>query len=187
MLDSFEATLGERIHYYRKRKGLTQKQLAELCQISEPAIRNYELDNRIPGYDTLNTIAWALDVNYHTLADPDLSSLVGAMHVLFRMEYAHGLKPRELDGRAVLAIDQPNRITGEDLVQKMMNKWLEARKKYDSGEWTEEQYEDWLIKYPSVLPYGPVEEGDLEEDRAIIQPEKKKHPRKKKKDPTTDK
>ena len=53
MLDSFEATLGERIRYYRKRKGMTQKQLADLCQITEPAIRNYELDNRIPGYDTL--------------------------------------------------------------------------------------------------------------------------------------
>ena len=26
MLDSFEATLGERIRYYRKRKGMTQKQ-----------------------------------------------------------------------------------------------------------------------------------------------------------------
>ena len=186
MLDSFEASLGERIRYYRKRKGITQKQLAELCGITEPAIRNYELDNRIPGYETLNAIAWALDVNYYTLAEPDLSSLPGAMHVLFRMEYAHGLKPIELDGRAVIAINKPKRASDESFVQLMMNRWLEARKKFDSGEWTEKQYEDWLIRYPNVLPYGPVEEGDQDEDRVVIQPAKKKHPRKKPKKPVAD-
>ncbi len=187
MLDAYEASLGERIHYYRKRKDMTQKQLAELCQISEPAIRNYELDNRIPGYDTLNTIAWALDVSYHTLAEPDLATPGGAAHALFRLEYVYGISPMELDGKAVLSIHEPIHTVGAPIMQQILNLWLEARKKYESGEWTEEQYEDWLIHYPRVLPYGPVEEGDLDEDRVIVQPAKKKHSRKKKKKSTMDK
>ena len=186
MLDSFEATLGERIRYYRKRKGMTQKQLADLCQITEPDIRNYELDNRIPGYDTLNTIASALDVNYFTLAEPDLSSLPGAMHVLFRMEYAHGLKPIELDGKTVLTIDKQNQNTKDDLFQQMMNNWLDARKRFGSGEWTEKQYEDWLIQYPTVLPHDPVEESNKVDNRDVTRSTKKKHPRKKSKRSLTD-
>ena len=186
MLDSFEATLGERIRYYRMRKGMTQKQLAELCGITEPAIRNYELDNRIPNYDTLNTIANALNVNYFTLAEPDLSSLPGAMHVLFRMEYAHGLRPKEIDGKAVLMIDKPDQANGEDLLQQMLNKWLEARKRFDSGEWTEKQYEDWLIQYPSVLPHDPVEESNKVENQDVTRSTKRKHPRKKSKRTLTD-
>lgn len=180
MLDSFEVTLGERIRYYRKRKGMTQKELAERCGITEPAIRNYELDNRIPGYEMLNTIAWALDVNYHTLAEPELSAISGAIHTLFRLEYAYGLHPTEIDGRAVLAIDKNALPTGEQLFQKMMNVWLDAKKKYESGEWTEDQYEDWMVRYPSVIEYGPAEEGDADQDKILASPSKKKHPRKRK-------
>ena len=91
MFDAFESTVGERIRYYRKRAGMTQKQLAEACGITEPAIRNYELDNRIPSYDTLDDIADALHVNYYTLADPNLGALAGVMHCFFRIEYVHGL------------------------------------------------------------------------------------------------
>ena len=47
MFDSYESSVGERIRYYRKRAQLTQKQLAEACGITEPAIRNYELGNPI--------------------------------------------------------------------------------------------------------------------------------------------
>ena len=64
MFDSYESSVGERIRYYRKRAQMTQKQLAEACGITEPAIRNYELGNRIPGYDTLDDIAAALQINY---------------------------------------------------------------------------------------------------------------------------
>ena len=47
-----DATMGERIRYYRQVAGLTQKALAEKCGITESAIRNYELGNRMPDWET---------------------------------------------------------------------------------------------------------------------------------------
>ena len=150
MFDSCESSVGERIRYYRKRAQMTQKQLAESCGITEPAIRNYELGNRIPSYDTLDDIAAALQINYYTLADPNLSALAGVMHVFFRMEYAHGLKPVEIHGKAALIID-PAYYNGENTyLQQMLNAWLTARTKLDGGEWSAEQYENWETRYPFV-------------------------------------
>ena len=54
---SIDATLGEHIRFYRQQAGLTQKELAGLCEVSESAIRNYELGNRVPDFLTLHTIA----------------------------------------------------------------------------------------------------------------------------------
>ena len=120
---------------------MTQKQLAEACGITEPAIRNYELGNRIPGYDTLEGIAAALQINYYTLADLDLATLVGVMYSFFRLEYSHGLKPIEIDGKSALIIDPAFHNTENTYLQQMLNTWLTARLKLDSGEWTADQYE----------------------------------------------
>ena len=151
MFDSYESTIGERIRYYRKRAGLTQKAVAEACGITEPAIRNYELDNRIPSYETLEDIASALNVSYYALAEPILGAYAGVMHCLFRLEYVHGLKPTLIDGKPALIFDPTNNKTGDAIIQQMMEKWLEARAKLDAGEWTMDQYEDWESQYPVVL------------------------------------
>ena len=141
MFDSYESSVGERIRYYRKRAQMTQKQLAEACGITEPAIRNYELGNRIPGYDTLDDIAAALQINYYSLSDTDLAALAGVIHTFFRMEYAHGLRPIEIDGKAALIIDPAFYGNENTYLQQMLDTWLTARLKLDSGEWTADQYE----------------------------------------------
>lgn len=148
MFDSYESSIGERIRYYRKRSNMTQKALAEACGITEPAIRNYELGNRIPSFDTLDDISNALHINYYALAEPNLATYAGVMQCFFRLEYAHGLKPVELDGQAALIIDPKQYGTGNPLLQKLLNTWLDARKKYESGEWSEEMYEDWECTHP---------------------------------------
>jgi len=58
-------TVGENIRRIRKEKGLTQKQLGELCNppISESNIRKYELGNQNPKIETVDRIASALGVN----------------------------------------------------------------------------------------------------------------------------
>lgn len=55
-------TVGENIRKLRKEKGLTQKQLGELCGINEVQIRRYELggENSNPKIETLHKIAKAL-------------------------------------------------------------------------------------------------------------------------------
>lgn len=162
---------------------MTQRQLAEACGITEPAIRNYELDNRIPSYETLDDIADALHVNYYTLADPNLAALAGVMHCFFRIEYVHGLRPVELDGKTALILDPSYNHIDTSVLQPFLNRWLEARKKLDSGEWTLEQYEDWQITFPTAVPAEKSETTKTPKCSSdeMIKPVKHKRPRKPKK------
>lgn len=183
MFDAFESTVGERIRYYRKRVGMTQKQLAEACGLTEPAIRNYELDNRIPSYEILENIANALHANYFALADPDLGALAGVMHCFFRIEYVHGLRPIEIAGNTALILDPSYNHVDTSFLHPFLNQWLEARKKLDSGEWTLEQYEDWQVTFPIAASTETQGTSDSVEDLSgkLIKPQKHKRPRKLKK------
>ena len=53
---------GGLIRAARKAKNLTQKQLGELSGIAEPTIRRYELGKLNPKYETLQSIATALEI-----------------------------------------------------------------------------------------------------------------------------
>lgn len=56
-------TMGEKIRELRKERGLTQKELGELCGgISDSNIRKYETDKQNPKLSTLKKIANALQV-----------------------------------------------------------------------------------------------------------------------------
>lgn len=63
-------TIARNIRYYRKKKKLTQAQLAELTSVSLMSIRRYETigtENREPNLSSLNDIAKALDVHVSDL------------------------------------------------------------------------------------------------------------------------
>ena len=53
----------------RKEKGLTQKQLGDLCGIADSNIRKYENGKQFPKMETLQKIADALGVNLGDLID----------------------------------------------------------------------------------------------------------------------
>lgn len=61
--------IGESIKYWRTRKGLTQKQLAEAADISEISIRKYEAGERIPKITSQVKIAAALGIPVSQLND----------------------------------------------------------------------------------------------------------------------
>ncbi|MDE6591386.1 MAG: helix-turn-helix domain-containing protein [Oscillospiraceae bacterium] len=54
-------TTGERIRTVRKKKGLTQKQLADRCGMADSAIRKYESGRINPKLETIHRIATALN------------------------------------------------------------------------------------------------------------------------------
>lgn len=62
-------TLGEKIKSARLDKGLTQKQLGELCGMADSAIRRYELGGANPKIETLRRIADALEVPLSEFSD----------------------------------------------------------------------------------------------------------------------
>lgn len=55
-------TVGQNIRSIRNERGLTQKQLGELCGIKEANIRKYELGKANPKIETIEKIAKALGV-----------------------------------------------------------------------------------------------------------------------------
>lgn len=60
-------SIGENIKKLRKNKGLSQKQLAEILNLSEITIRRYEKSSNIPTIETLDKIAIALDMPLNEL------------------------------------------------------------------------------------------------------------------------
>ncbi len=90
---SLNYNIGDRIRYFREKAGLTQKQLGELTGKSESAIRNYELDNRTPDWETLTRLANALKVSYYALDASSIDRTFKVAHMLFEMESLYGLTP----------------------------------------------------------------------------------------------
>lgn len=64
-------TIGEKIRCIRKRKGLTQKGLAEKSGIAEITIRQYEADKYKPKPDAIMKLCFALDCKTTDLIDDD--------------------------------------------------------------------------------------------------------------------
>ena len=154
MSENLTSTTGTLIRQYRIIAELTQKQLAEKCDISESAIRNYELGNRYPDKDTLMKIADGLGVNYYTLADPNFYDPAGALHVLFDLERYYGLCPEMKNGKVILSFGErpewavPTEPKNTDMLRIMMEKWIQVRDELKEGTITDNDYFMWESWYP---------------------------------------
>ena len=65
---------------------ITQKELADKCELNESTIRNYKLDNQYPDEATLLYIANNLNVSFFALYEPVVANIFSALHVLFDIE-----------------------------------------------------------------------------------------------------
>ena len=160
---SINSTLGERIRFYRQQAGLTQKELAALCEVSESAIRNYELGNRVPDFLTLHIIAEKLRVNYAAISGEKISDMEGALQALYKLEEIYGLYPTEVGGhihfvfRDSVAMDdfKPDietitRSPGALLQYRTLG-FMKACAQHDAGEMTDDEYALWKSKFPAFL------------------------------------
>lgn len=130
---------GELIRKYRKMRGLTQSELAEKCGLTDSAIRNYELGNRTPGENQVKEIASALHVAPESLFDVPAATAREALELIFRIDEEFGLKPKEIGGEVVLAIDPSSK--------KAFKAWLAQIDSEKSGEITAEQLAEWKAKF----------------------------------------
>lgn len=158
-----DVTLGEKIRFYRQQAGLTQKGLADLCEVSESAIRNYELGNRVPDFLTLKNISEQLRVSYYAIADVNLTELDGAVQALFKLEELYGLYPTEIGGHIHFAFRDS--VALEDfqknpdialagigiMLQQRVRSFLKACAQHDAGKLTDEEYALWKSKFPAFL------------------------------------
>ena len=136
---------GELIRKYRKMRGLTQSELAKKCGLTDSAIRNYELGNRTPGEDQVKGIASALHVAPESLFSVPAATVREALELIFWIDEEFGLKPKEIGGELVLAID-PSSKKAPKLAQAL-KAWLAQIDSEKSGEITSEQLAEWKAKF----------------------------------------
>lgn len=80
--------IGERLRFFREKKGVTVNKLANLAGISQSAVREIELSTRNPTIETLELLCNALDIPLKDFFDDGLvdsfrdDELLGAVYKL---------------------------------------------------------------------------------------------------------
>jgi transcriptional regulator with XRE-family HTH domain len=143
--------IGERIHFLRNLRGMTQKYLGQAAGFPEKTadvrMAQYESGTRTPKTELTKTLANVLDVSPHALDVPDIDSNIGLMHTLFTLEDLRGLRVTGVDGEVCIKLDKSNGKTYHEMSQ-MLFAWLEQSKKLEAGEITKEEYDQWRYRYP---------------------------------------
>ena len=123
MGEKFTSRVGFLIRNFRIAAEMTQKELADKCGLNESTIRNYELGNRYPDEATLLNIANNLGVSFYALSDPDVANIFSALHMLFDIEWAYGLRPTIKDGKVPVPAHRKTLIT--------LRRWLSIGHAYE--------------------------------------------------------
>ena len=143
--------IGERIHFFRLLRGMTQKYLGMSLGFPEKSadvrLAQYETGSRTPKADLTATLAEVLDVSPHALSVPDIDSYVGLMHTLFTLEDNYGLKVSDLDGEICLKVDVRKNKDAAQL-HEMLWTWREQAAKLEAAEISQEEYDRWRYHYP---------------------------------------
>ena len=149
--------IGERIHFIRTLRGMTQKYLGMMVGFSEKTadvrMAQYETGARTPKADLTAELARVLDVSPRALDVPDIDSYDGLMHTLFALEDLYGLKAGEIDGELCLRLDKSKGTTYLQMFD-MLRAWKEEAEKLERGEISKEEYDRWRYKYPELDQSG---------------------------------
>lgn len=143
--------IGERIHFFRILRGMTQKYLGTIVGFPERSadvrLAQYETGTRKPKAELTAALAQALDVSPHALDVPDIDSYIGLMHTLFTLEDLYGLTVSESDGEICLKVDTSKGKDAHEL-RKLLYAWKEQADKLSSGKISKDEYDNWRYHYP---------------------------------------
>ena len=143
--------IGERIHFFRLLRGMTQKYLGTIVGFPERSadvrLAQYETGTRKPKAELTAALAHALDVSPHALDVPDIDSYIGLMHTLFTLEDLYGLTVSEADDAICLKVDTSKGKEAHELL-KLLYIWKEQADKLSSGKISKDEYDNWRYHYP---------------------------------------
>ena len=143
--------IGERIHFFRLLRGMTQKYLGTIVGFPERSadvrLAQYETGTRKPKAELTTALAQALDVSPHALDVPDIDSYLGLMHTLFTLEDRYGLTVDTGENGVSLRVD-PRKGKDAAELSEMLTAWAEQAEKYRNGEINREDYDKWRYNYP---------------------------------------
>ena len=149
--------IGERIHFFRILRGMTQKYLGMALGFPEKSadvrLAQYENGSRTPKADVTAALAEVLDVSTKALDVPDIDSFTGLMHTLFTLEDRYGLEVCECDDEVHLRVRiQKGRDAAE--LHRMLSAWGAVAARLKAGEITQEEYDRWRYRYPELDTSG---------------------------------
>ena len=75
-MTTYQANFIQKMRFFRKRAGITQSKLAEICNVSNGTIGNIESGITKPSFDLIIKIAEAVNVPPSKLFDTDLREFV---------------------------------------------------------------------------------------------------------------
>lgn len=146
-------SIGERIRFFRRRKGLTQAELGEAMGFTGTSanvrVAQYEWNRREPRKDVIEQLAALFGVAPEAIQNPDIDTKVGLMHTLFQLEDLYGLTVTVLDGYICLKqdINHPkyNKEVADDL-----RAWYVTKNKLTTGSISKDEYDEWRYNYPKT-------------------------------------
>ena len=145
--------IGERIHFFRRMRGMTQKYLGMLLGFPERSadvrMAQYETGSRTPKADLTRALADAFGISPNALTIPDIDTDIGLMHTFFALEDLRGLTVGKLDGEICLRLDKSKGTTYLSMFE-MLSTWAEQAEKLKTGEITKEDYDRWRYTYPEM-------------------------------------
>jgi transcriptional regulator with XRE-family HTH domain len=145
--------MGSRIRFFRKRKGLTQKQFGELLGFndssSETRLYQYEIGEREPREDLLNQMAQILGVSPKALKIPDIDNFNGLIHTLFALEDMYGFEIENIMGEPYLHLVKSDRQSYPLILSKLQS-WEREASRFRQGEITKDDYDLWRYLYPKL-------------------------------------
>ena len=118
-------------------------------------------------------------VSFYALSDPDVANTFSALHVLFDIEWAYGLRPTIKDGEVCFKFEErlpsagPRPQKDLDNFKKMVEYWARLRDNLEDGEITETEYYLKEIKFP-MNPIAPDKEYSVslnldDDDQLLVQ------------------
>lgn len=144
-------TLGDRIRFFRRKIGMTQRELGMAMGFSpltaEVRVSQYENGSRRPKPGALATLASVFGVAPAAMEIPDIEDSAKLMQTLFAMEDRYALKPIRIYGETFLCIDTLDALH-VDQMKGMLNEWQQQLARMERNEITQEEYDFWRYNYP---------------------------------------
>lgn len=135
--------IGERIRAIRKTKGLTQKELGELIDVSSDQIQKYENGAHKPRLVVMKKLSGALNVNSLAIADPTPGDCLNSLFTLFELEKRHNMQMEKVGNNISFTFN-------DDDFNKYINIWCDKKAEVQAAfelASTDEQKEQIINEY----------------------------------------
>ncbi len=147
--------IGQRIKFFRKKQGMTQKQLGKLlgflCKTSDVRVAQYESETRIPKQELVKKIAAIFHINPYALTVPEIDSDIGLIHTFFALEDIYGVKISKINGKLCLCFDSLD-ITHPS-ISPILQSWQQQAAMLENGTLSKKEYDQWRYQYPQQNSY----------------------------------